>query len=88
LDLDKAVRDLTFDDRVQEAAEKKAAEISKKNDDARILASVPKPGGNLGAKIRTDKSLTNDQGVTKSFDEMLADAQNDTEMWRQIGQTA
>jgi len=88
LDLDKAVRDLTFDDRVQEAAEKKAAEISKKNDDARILASVPKPGGNLGAKIRTDKSLTNEKGITKNFDEMLVDATNDIEMWNQIRQAS
>lgn len=84
LDLDKALRDLTYEDRVKADAKKMAADLRKKDDDARVLASVPKPGGNLGAKIRTDKSLTNEKGMTKNFDEMLAMAQEDTEMWRAI----
>jgi len=87
-DLSKAIKDLTYEARVQEDAERRVADLRKKDRDEAVLASVPRPG-NLGAKIKTDKSLTNEKGQTKTFDEMLSDAESDTEMWKQIqGKTA
>jgi len=83
LDLGKAIKDLTYDARVQEAAEKKAAELSKKHDDERVLASAPRPSS-LGTKIKTDKSLLNEKGQTKNFDEVLNDALTDTDLWKGV----
>jgi hypothetical protein len=85
LDLRKAVRDLTYDARVQEEAEKRVADLRKKDDDARTLAAVPRPAG-THINVKTDRSLLNAKGQTKSFDEMLGEAAADTEMWKAIQQ--
>src|SRR5215469_358477 len=45
LDLSKAIRDLTYDARVDEAAAAKVADLRKKDDDQRVLAAAPKPSG-------------------------------------------
>ena len=83
LDLARAVRDLTYEDRINEEASKRATELRKKDDDARVLASAPKPSG-THISIKTDKSLLNSKGQTKSIDEALLDAANDTDLWRGI----
>jgi hypothetical protein len=85
LDLSKAIKDLTYDDRVQADAHKIAADLRKKDDDARALAVAPRPAS-LGQKIKTDKSLLNEKGRTKNFDEVLNDATNDVDLWRSIQQ--
>jgi hypothetical protein len=85
LDLSKAIKDLTYDDRVQADAHKIAADLRKKDDDARALAAAPRPAS-LGQKIKTDKSLLNEKGHTKNFDEVLNDATNDVDLWRSIQQ--
>lgn len=82
-DLDKAARELTFDARVEAEAEKRAETLRKKMEDERILAAAPRPNS-LGQKVKTDKSLLNDKGQTKSLDEVLNDAMSDTELWRGI----
>lgn len=83
LDLSKAVKDLTYDARVKADAEKMAGDLRKKDDDARLLASVPKPSS-LGTRTVTDKSLRNEKGQTKNFDEVLNDALQDTDLWRGV----
>jgi hypothetical protein len=83
LDLRKAAKDLTYDARVKAEAERMATDLRKKDDDARVLASVPKPSS-LGTRIKTDKSLTNEKGQTKNFDEVLNDALADTDLWRGV----
>lgn len=83
LDLSKAVRDLTYDERINAEAEKRVADLRKKDDDARVLAAAPRPSS-LGTRIKTDKTLTNDKGQTKNFDEVLNDALADTDLWRGI----
>lgn len=85
LDLDKAMRDLTYDARIQEEAEKRVADLRKKDQDEQVLASVPKPNS-LGGKVKTDKALRNEKGQTKSLDEVLNDALTDTDLWRGIQQ--
>jgi len=86
LDLAKAVRDLTYDDRVKADAETMAAELSKKNDDARVLAAAPRPSGTR-INVKPDKSLFNEKGRTKDFDEVLNDALTDSDLWKGITQT-
>jgi hypothetical protein len=81
--LEKAVRDLTYEQRVAEDAEKRVADLRKKDEDERVLASVPQPGSN--ARFKTQPQFKNEKGGTKSFDEVLNDAMTDTELWKQIG---
>jgi hypothetical protein len=81
--LDKAVKDLTFDQRVQEAADSKVADLRKKDEDQRMLDSIPKP--NVGPRSGVAKDFKTAKGTTKNFDEVLNDAMNDTELWRQVG---
>ena len=83
LDLAKAVKDLTYDARVQAEAEKRVADLRKKDDDQRVLAAAPKPSG-THINVKPDKSLTNEKGQVKSLDEVMNDAFNDVEMWRGI----
>jgi hypothetical protein len=83
LDLRKAVRDLTYEDRINAEAEKRVADLRKKDEDARTLASVPRPAG-THINVKTDRSLLDAKGRTKSFDDMLSEAAADTEMWKQI----
>lgn len=86
LDLSKAVKDLTYDARVEVEAEKRAADMRKKLDDERVLAAAPKPSG-THINVKTDKSLLNAKGRTKDFDEVLTDALADTDLWRGITST-
>jgi hypothetical protein len=81
--LDKAVRDLTYDARVEEAATAKLADLRKKDDEEKLLASIPKP--NVGPRAGVAKDFKTAKGATKSFDEVLNDAMTDTELWRQVG---
>jgi hypothetical protein len=83
LDLRKAVRDLTYDDRINEEAEKRVADLRKKDEDTRTIAAAPKPGG-THINVKTDRSLLDAKGRTKSFDDMLTEAAADTEMWKAI----
>lgn len=83
LDLRKAAKDLTYDARVKAEAETMAADLRKKDDDARVLAAAPKPSG-THINVKTDKSLLNSKGRTKDFDEVLNDALIDTDMWKGI----
>jgi len=87
LDLSKAVKDLTYDARVQADAKKIAADLRKKADDERILANAPKPSG-THLNQKPDKSILNAQGRVKSIDEALMDAANDTDLWRGIAGNA
>ena len=80
--LDKAVRDLTYDQRVAEDAERRVADLRKKDDEERLLASIPKP--NVGPRAGVDKSFRNEKGQTKSLDEVLLQAAEDSDMWSQI----
>jgi hypothetical protein len=82
-DLSKAIKDLTYDERVVIEAEKRVADLRKKDDDARVLAAAPRPSS-LGTRIKTDKSLTNEKGQTKNFDEVLNDALADSDLWRSV----
>jgi hypothetical protein len=81
--LEKAVRDLTFDARVQEAAEAKVADLRKKDEDQRMLDSIPKP--NVGPRAGVSKDFKDAKGRTKSLDDVMMDALNDSDMWKQIG---
>lgn len=83
LDLSKAVKDLTYEDRINAEAEKRVADRMKQEEDKRVLASAPRPSS-LGTRTKTDKSLTNDKGQTKNFDEVLNDALTDTDLWRGV----
>lgn len=83
LDLRKAAKDLSYDARVKAEAEKMAADLRKKDDDARVLAAAPRPSG-THINVKTDKSLLNTKGQTKSIDEVLSDAAADTDLWRSI----
>lgn len=87
LDLSKAIRDLTYDARVNEAAESKAQELRKKIDDERVLAAAPKPSGTHLSQ-KPDKSLLNSKGQVKSLDEALLDAAGDSDLWRGISGNA
>lgn len=81
--LDKAVRDLTYDQRVAEDAAKQVADLRKKDDDQRVLDSIPQPHSQ--ARFKTEPQFKNAKGGTKSFDEVLNDAMSDTDLWKQIG---
>lgn len=83
LDLRKAAKDLTYEARINEEAEKRVADRMKQEEDKRVLAAAPKPSS-LGTRTKTDKSLTNDKGQTKNFDEVLNDALTDTDLWRGV----
>jgi hypothetical protein len=83
LDLSKAAKDLTFDARVAEAAESKVKDLRKKDEDQRVLESIPQPGGR--AHLKTQPQFKTEKGATKSFDQVLNDAMTDTELWKQIG---
>jgi hypothetical protein len=83
LDLSKAARDLTYDDRVKADAAAMAADLRKKDDDARVLAAAPRPSS-LGQRTKPDKSLLNEKGRVKDFDEVLNDALADTDLWRGV----
>ena len=83
LDLREAVKALTYEDRINAEAEKRVADLRKKDDDARTLASVPRPAG-THINVKTDRSLLDAKGRTKSFDDMLTEAAADTEMWKAI----
>lgn len=82
-DMTKAARDLTYEDRVNEEAGKRAADLRKKDDDARVLAAAPRPSS-LGQKTKADKSTLNEKGQTKTFDDVLNDALGDTDLWRGV----
>src|SRR6266576_1197703 len=83
LDLRKAAKDLTYDARVKAEAAIMAADLRKKDDDTRVLAAAPRPSG-THINVKTDKSLLNQKGQTKSIDEVLSDAAADTDLWRSI----
>ena len=83
LDLSKATRDLTYDARVKADAEAMAGEMRKKIEDERTLAAAPKPSG-THINVKPDKSLLNEKGRVKNFDEVLGDALNDTDLWKGI----
>lgn len=83
LDLRKAMRDLTYDERVKIDAQKLATEERKKMESEFAMRAVPKPS-QLGAKVKPDKSVLNAKGQVKSFDEVLNDAVGDVDMWRSI----
>lgn len=86
LDLVRAAKELTYDQRVQAEAKKQADAIVKKREDEAVLASVPRPNS-LGQRVKTDKTLQKQVGSrfeTKNFDDVLNDALADTDMWRGI----
>ena len=83
LDLSKATRDLTYDARVKADAEAMAGEMRKKIEDERTLAAAPRPSG-THINVKPDKTLLNDKGRVKNFDEVLGDALNDTDLWKGI----
>jgi hypothetical protein len=87
LDLAKAARDLTYDQRVQAEAKKLATAERKKMEDEMALAAVPRPN-QLGQRVKTDHSLQkqapNGRWETKSFDDVLNDAVNDADLWKGI----
>jgi hypothetical protein len=80
-DLSKAIKDLTYDDRVKLEAKKMATAERKKMEDEFALRSVQRPH-QLGQKVKPDKSVLNEKGQVKSLDEVWTDAQNDAELWR------
>jgi hypothetical protein len=82
-DLQKSIRDLTYDARVKADAEAMASEMRKKIEDERVLAAAPKPSG-THINVKPDKTLLNDKGRVKNFDEVLGDALNDTDLWKGI----
>jgi hypothetical protein len=81
--LEKAVKDLTFDARVAEEAEKRVTTLRKEDDDKRTLEQIQQPGSH--ARFKTEPQFKNAKGGTKSFDEVMNDALTDTELWKQIG---
>jgi|SRR5215475_12617654 len=80
-DLGKAIKDLTYEDRVKVEAKKLATAERKKMEDEMALRSVQRPS-QLGQKVKPDKSVLNAKGQVKSFDEVLGDAVNDADLWR------
>ncbi len=82
LNLEKAIRDLTYDARVSEEAESRVAGLRKKDDEERLLASIPKP--NVGPRTPVAKQFKNEKGRTKSFDEVMNDAMSDGDLWEQV----
>jgi hypothetical protein len=85
-DLGKAIRDLTYEDRVKAEAKKLATEERKKMQDEFALRNVPRPS-QLGQRVKPDKSVLNEKGQVKSFDEVLNDAVNDAELWRGLAKS-
>jgi hypothetical protein len=86
LDLSKAARDLTFDERVKEEASKQVADLRKRDADERTLSAVQRPSS-LGQKTHTDPTLQKKVGArleTKNFDDVLNDALGDTDLWRGV----
>jgi hypothetical protein len=85
-DLGRAIRDLTYEDRVKAEAKKLATEERKKMQDEFALRNVPRPS-QLGQRVKPDKSVLNEKGQVKSFDEVLNDAVNDAELWRGLAKS-
>jgi hypothetical protein len=86
LDLSKAARDLTFDERVDEEASKRLVDLRKRDADERTLSAVQRPSS-LGQKTHTDPTLQKKVGArleTKNFDDVLNDALGDTDLWRGV----
>lgn len=81
-DLTKAVRDLTYDARVDEEAEKRVAGLRKKDQDEALMSSIPKPGSQ--ARFGTPKNFKDDKGKTKTFDAVMNDALQDVDLWKGI----
>lgn len=83
LDLSKAIKDLTYEDRVKVEAQKLASVERKKMEDEMALRTAPRPA-QLGQRIKPDKTVLNEKGRVKSFDEVLNDAVGDADLWRGI----
>lgn len=84
-DLARAAKELTYDERVAADAKKLAAVERKKMEDEAALASVPRPSS-LGQRVKPAKTLLNDKGQVKNFDDVLNDAVNDADLWKGIAQ--
>jgi predicted component of viral defense system (DUF524 family) len=80
-DLGRAIKELTYEDRVKVEAKKLAGEERKKMMDEMALRAAPRPH-QLGQRVKPDKSVLNEKGQVKNFDEVLNDAVNDADLWR------
>jgi hypothetical protein len=85
-DLGKAIKDLTYEDRVRLEAKKLASEERKKMENEFAMRSAPRPS-QLGQRVKPDKSVLNEKGQVKSFDEVLTDAVNDADLWRGLAKS-
>lgn len=81
LDLNKAVRDLTYDYRVEEAAQARAQEEVKKLRDQETVAAMGKPGTIGPGRNTTPKQFKNEKGRTVSLDQALEMARHDADIW-------
>lgn len=86
LDLGKAIKDLTYDARIKVEAKKLATEERKKMENEFAMRSVQRPS-QLGQRVKPDKSVLNEKGQVKSFDEVLNDAVNDADLWRGLAKS-
>jgi hypothetical protein len=85
LNLRKAAEDMTSEYRQDEWREAERIKLKKELEDEQFASSLPKPGSNSpGPRGATPKSFKDDKGRTKSFDQVLQDAANDTELWSGI----
>lgn len=83
LDLDKATRDLTYDFRVEEAAEERAQERVKKLREEETMGAMGKPGatGN-NPRTRVTQDFKNPKtGRTISLEEAMSKAYQDASIW-------
>lgn len=81
LDLNKAVRDLTYDYRVDEAATSRAQEQVKKMRDEETVAAMGKPGTIGPGRNSTPKQFKNEKGRTINLDQALEMARQDADIW-------
>ncbi len=81
LDLNKAVRDLTYDYRVKEDSQRLAQEEVKRIQDEQTVAAMGKPGTIGPGRNTTPKQFKNEKGKTVSLDQALEMARQDADIW-------
>lgn len=82
LDLNKAARDLTYDYRIDEEADKRATDRVKKLRDEETVAAMGRPGtvgANRGGKVQ--QQFKTEKGRTKSLEEAMEMARQDVDIW-------
>lgn len=83
LDLAEAARDLASPFVQDEWRDQERTKLRKELKDEAFASSLPKPG-QTGPRGGVAKTFKDDKGRTKSFDQVLQDAAQDTDLWRGI----